>query len=129
MPIARRPFVAALPQQLLSHANGPALAVFGHVERAWGCSIRPRGLSPRVRPFRSLISRIMKGEPVGHATKDLSDRFTSTSAHLNLLNDPSYTGARPPASEMAALWVECNDARNYVLLGDPAARLRVDLLA
>ena len=61
--------------------------------------------------------------------KDLSDRFTAASAQLNLLNDPSYLGARPPASELAALWVECNDARNYVLLGDPAARLRVDLLA
>jgi hypothetical protein len=30
---------------------------------------------------------------------------------------------------VAAPWVECNDARNYVLLGDPAARLRGDLLA
>ena len=129
VPIAGRPFVAALPQQLLSHANGPALAVFGHVERAWGYSIRPRGLGPRLRPFRNLISRVLKGEPVGHATKDLSDRFTAASAQLNLLNDPSYLGARPPASELAALWVECNDARNYVLLGDPAARLRVDLLA
>ena len=129
VPIAGRPFVAALPQQLLSHTNGPALAVFGHVERAWGYSIRPRGLGPRLRPFRNLISRVLKGEPVGHATKDLSDRFTAASAQLNLLNDPSYLGARPPASELAALWVECNDARNYVLLGDPAARLRVDLLA
>ena len=129
VPIAGRPFVAALPQQLLSHANGPALAVFAHVERAWGYSIRPRGLGPQLRPFRNLISRVLKGEPVGHATKDLSDRFTAASAQLNLLNDPSYLGARPPASELAALWVECNDARNYVLLGDPAARLRIDLLA
>jgi hypothetical protein len=129
VPIAARPFVAALPQRLLSHPNGPALAVFGHVERAWGYSILPRGLGSRLRPFRNLISRILKGEPVGHATKDFSDRFTTASAQLNLLNDPSFPGARPPASELAAIWIECNDARNYVLLGDPAARLRVDLLA
>jgi hypothetical protein len=127
--IAERPFVAALPQRLLSHPNGPALAVFGHVERAWGYSIRPPGLGPRLRPFRNLLSRVLKGEPVGHATKDFSDRFTASSARLNLLLDPSYPGARPPAYEMASLWIECNDARNYVLLGDPAARLRVDLLA
>jgi hypothetical protein len=128
VPIAGRPFVAALPQRLLSHPGGPALAVFGHVERAWGYSIRPRGLGPRLRPFRNLLSRVLKGEPVGHATKDLSDRFTASSAQLNLLLDPSHPGVRPPAAEVASLWVECNDARNYVLLGDPAARLRVDLL-
>ena len=114
VPIAGWPFVSALPQQLMSHANGPALAVFGHVERAWGYSIRPRGLGPRLRPFRNLISRVLKGEPVGHATKDFSDRFTAASAQLNLFNDPSYPEARPPASELAALWIECNDARNYV---------------
>lgn len=33
-----------------------------------------------------------------------------------------------PPRELAALRVHCNDVRNYVLLGDPAARLRVDLL-
>ena len=67
------------------------LAVFGHVERAWGYSIRPRCLGPRLLPFRNLISRVLKGEPVGHATKDLSDRFTAASAQLNQLNDPGLT--------------------------------------
>ncbi len=129
VPIAPRPFVAALPQRLLSHPNGSALAVFGHVERAWGYSIQPRGLGSRLRPFRNLLSRVLRGEPVGHATKDLSDRFTAASAQLNLLLDPSYPDMRPSDVEVASLWIECNDARNYVLLGDPAARLRVDLLA
>ena len=33
-----------------------------------------------------------------------------------------------PLALAAALWVERNDAQNYVVLGDPAVRLRVDLI-
>jgi hypothetical protein len=40
----------------------------------------------------------------------------------------SGAGARPSAQEIAATWVERNDAQNYVLLGDPAVRLRTDVL-
>ena len=36
--------------------------------------------------------------------------------------------AKPSPQEIAATWVERNDAQNYVLLGDPAVRLRLDLL-
>ena len=97
VPIAERPFVAALPAAAAVAPQRPGhwLSI-GHVERAWGYSIRPRGLGPRLRPFRNLLSRVLRGEPVGHATKDLSDRFTAASAQLNMLNDPSYPGARPP---------------------------------
>ena len=50
------------------------LAVIGHVERAWGYSIRPVGLGNRLLPFRNLMGRDARGEPVGLATKDFSDR-------------------------------------------------------
>jgi hypothetical protein len=134
--IAERPSVAALPQRLLSHPQGGALAVIGHVERAWGYSIRPLGpdfkpiptVPPQVTPFRNCLGRILAGEPVGHATKDISDKYAIQAAELLSKLDNGASGPPPADADLAWTWVERNDARNYILLGDPAARLRTDLL-
>jgi hypothetical protein len=134
--IAERPFVAPLPQRLLSHPRGGALAVLGHVERAWGYSIRPldanfqpvANVGPQLSPFRNCVGRILKGEPVGHATKDISDKYAILAAELLGKLDRGVGEPLPGDAELAWTWVERNDARNYVLLGDPAARLRADLL-
>lgn len=126
--VAPAPFVAALPQQLLSHPNGSALAVIGHVERAWGYSIRPTGAGTQIGPFRDFLARVLSGEPVGHATKNFSKRYAVLSTALASLLDESSTDSKPPPQEIAATWVERNDAQNYVLLGDPAVKLRTDLL-
>jgi hypothetical protein len=125
VPIADSPFVAALPQRLLTHPAGGALAVIGHVERAWGYSIRPAGLGSRLLPFRNLLGRILRGDPVGLATKDFSDRYAAATMRLLNLQGGTNPGPRPRDAEVAALWVERNDAQNYVLLGDPAVCLRV----
>jgi hypothetical protein len=123
--IAGRPFVAALPQRLLSHPKGGAMAVVGHVERAWGYSIRPPGLGPQLVPFRNLLGRILAGEPVGHATTDLSQKYATLAADLLDAIDPALPDARRPTdAQLAWTWVERNDAQNYVVLGDPAVRLR-----
>ena len=125
LPIAEAPFVAALPKRLLAHPGGGALAVISHVERAWAYSIRPAGLGNRLLPFRNMLGRILRGDPVGLATRDFSDRYAAASLRiLNLIS--GSTVAKPRPAELAALWVERNDAQNYVLLGDPAVRLRVD---
>jgi hypothetical protein len=134
--IADRPFISPLPQALLSHPQGAALAVIGHVERAWGYSIRPlddlfnpiRGVAPQLAPYRNCLGRILAGDPVGHATKDIHNRYAILAAELLTLLDPGQSGARPADTELAWAWVERNDARNYVVLGDPAARLQVGLL-
>jgi len=122
------PFVAAFPQRLLGHPNGTALAVLGHVDRTCEYSIAPPGLSPRTGPFRSLLGRILRGEPVGHATRDFGDRFAAANDRLTRALDPADPGPRLTAEEVAGAWFERNDAQYYVTLGDPAARLNPTLL-
>jgi Cdc6-like AAA superfamily ATPase len=122
--VAVAPFVAALAQRLLTSG---ALAVIGHAERAWGYSIQPQGVGRQVRPFRNLIGRVLTGDPVGHATIDLSERYATCSTELlNKLDPSSPAGLRPTDSSLAYAWIERNDAQSYILLGDPAAHLRVD---
>jgi len=126
--LADHPFVAALPRRLLSHPQGSALAVLGHVERAWGYSIQPPGVGPQLQPFRNLLGRILAGEPVGHATKDFSEKYAVLSTQLLTLLDVTQSGPRPSDQELAWQWLERNDAQNYVVLGDPAVQVRTDLL-
>ncbi len=124
--IAPRSFTAALPRTLLTHPNGSALAVIGHVERAWGYSIETPGAGPQIQPFRQTIRRILGGLPVGYAIKDFNERYSNLSNALAaMLEDKSY-GARVADTELVTAWIERNDSEGYVILGDPAVRLRVN---
>jgi hypothetical protein len=121
-PIAPRPFVSALAQRLLACG---ALAVIGHIERAWGYSIRPPKVGPQLLPFRNLIGRVLTGEPVGHSTLDFSQRYATASVGLANLLAPHQPGAKKPDdSSLVRTWIARNDAQNYVVLGDPAVNLR-----
>jgi hypothetical protein len=125
--IADKAFFAALPRRLLAFPGGGALACIAHVDRAWGYSIVPPGSAgvEQLRPFRTAIERITRGWPVGHAVEDFRHRYTTTSTLLaNKLEEIGF-GAKLPNAEIARSWIERNDAEGYVLLGDPAARLRV----
>lgn len=121
--VAEYDFVAALPQRLMSVEGGGALAVIGHVDRAWGCSIKTEHLGARIQPFRNFLSKILRGVPVGHTTQDFSHRYSGAA----LLGG----GVQPPMEDdfdARRLWLEQVDARNHILLGDPAYRLRVDAI-
>jgi hypothetical protein len=59
---------------------------------------------------------------VGDSTRDLSERHATLSTELVGLLGP----AAPPIDDFALVtrWLEQTDARNYILLGDPAVKVR-----
>lgn len=124
--IAAAPFVAALPKRLLSHPAGAALAVIGHVERAWGYSIPVTKIGPRLVAFENGLRRILRGQPLGHAMQEFNTLSSTMAAALSEKLHALRNGEPVSDRELVAAWIRRTDARNYVLLGDPAARLRVD---
>jgi hypothetical protein len=125
--IADEPFISALPQRLLSHPNGGALAVIGHIERIWTLSFVPPGLPSQLIPFRNFFGRVMSGEPIGHAMTDFNQRYAVLAAELLANQDNTKSDAHiEDTEEMVWKWIECADAQNFVVLGDPAAHVRVN---
>jgi hypothetical protein len=127
--IAPKPFFSALPQALLSHPNGSALAVIGHVERAWPNSIVATGAGVQLLAFTNALSYIMIGYPLGYALKDFNERYAALSTNLNALLEKKSFGLPVPDTELAMNWTSRNDAESYTLLGDPAVHIRKELLA
>ena len=121
--IAVGPFVAGLPRRLLGHPRGSALAVVGHVERAWGYSFVWPGIESQLQVFDSALTELLRGVPVGHAVEYFSDRYAALTTDLEALKEDARFGGTPDPLEVSGLWTARNDARNYVLLGDPAVRI------
>jgi hypothetical protein len=131
-PLAPQPFVAALPRRLLSHPRGSALAVVGHVDRAWGYSIQPPKMTgAQIGPFRNGLGFILDGSPVGHAVaQQFGQRYAALSTTLLGAVSPTAPAyMRLSDRDLVTSWLERNDAQNYALLGDPAVRIRKDALA
>jgi hypothetical protein len=111
----------------LGHPNGSALAGIGHVDRAWGCSIKtPRVSEAQIGTFRNTIGNVLTGTPVGHAVSGaFGARFAVLSTALASATSPSApAGGRLSDRDLVLHWLERNDAQNYVVIGDPAARVR-----
>lgn len=127
--IAPAPFFSALPRALLTHRNGSALAVIGHVERAWPSSITNTGAGAQLLPFYNSLSFILLGKPLGYALKDFNERYASLSASLGALLEKKLFGLPVSDSELTGMWTSRNDAEAYTLFGDPGVSIRQDLLA
>lgn len=121
--IAEHNFIASLPTHLLANPNGGALAVIGHVERAWGYSFNWPDLDSDITSLDQMMRTLTTGTPIGDAIDHLNFRYASISTALTDKLEREKLGKTVQASEIAGLWVANNDARSYVILGDPAVRL------
>lgn len=123
-PAAFRPFLGALPTRLLGLPEGGALAVIGHVERAWSYSFRWGRLDSQTQSYQSLLFQLMSGKPVGLAMEQMNMRYAEIATML--AHDLAEASAEPDSVDPLQLfseWTATNDARSYVVLGDPAARI------
>lgn len=121
--IAKETTVARLPQKLLLQG---AQAVIGHIDRAWAYSFQSNSGQAMVQAFRDPLVRLIQGRRVADALDVFDQRWTVLSAGLlTLLQNRDAMPNSVPASVLANRWVARDDARNYIVLGDPAARLRL----
>ena len=71
------------------------------------------------------MKRLMEGHPVGSAMEFFDDRYTALAAELTMVLEDIKYGTPPDDRELVGLWTAHNDARSYVIIGDPAVRLSV----
>jgi len=124
--LAPTPFVSRLAQRTLSQG---ALAFVGHVERAWSYSFLLTTGGSDIQTFRSTISAILKGLPIGYAFEHINDRYANLALDLTSYNEQSllrqYNLGEPVELEtLIEHWMAHNDARAYILFGDPYTHLR-----
>lgn len=122
--LADQAFISRLPQALLCHPQGGALAVISHVERSSSWSFRWPGALDQQAVFEDTLLRLMKGQPVGWAMEYFSNRHAEIAILLSeKLREISF-GKRVDAPDLAGLWTVNNDMRSFVIIGDPAVRIQ-----
>ncbi len=122
--IADRPFISDLAQSLLTHG---ASAVLGHIDRAWTTSFTWSDKSgDQTKIFESTLIRLLERFPVGFAMEYINQRYAELATALTDIFIMRETG-HPLAqgkSHIKRVLKAMSDARNFIVVGDPAVCLR-----
>ncbi len=122
--LSKRPFLARLPLELLRRG---ALAVVGHIDRGWTTSFVWTYGQQDIDTTYSLedsLGRLLRGDRLGHALRPLNRRYSQLAARLAQMFDLKRIGGQPNLKELGFYWTAVNDARNLIVIGDPAVYLR-----
>jgi hypothetical protein len=127
--IAPHDFVAGLPRRMLGLPKGGALAVVGHCERAWGLSFDWGDADLHLPAFQDCFARLMmSGYPLGYALEVFNNLYAELASDLSSELEDNLAFHNPGDRELVQMWTAKNDARNYILLGDPAVRLNAQVM-
>ncbi len=122
-PIAPRPLVSRLPQRLLCQPDGGALAVIGHVDRAFPESFSGSQQGEGLGAFLYGMRRLLQGHTVGWAMEYFNQSYAALAAMAGNIEQDWHDREEVDKELFARLWLVRNDARNFVVFGDPAVRL------
>jgi hypothetical protein len=128
-------FVANLPKQLLAHPRGP-IAFVGHLDTAFLHAFAdpeaPEALDRwhnRIAPFKEAVDQMLAVQPSGLAMEKMGQRYSVCNTLITDTYDRDRRGKVKWTPERRArfldTWITRNDAQNYMVFGDPAARLRI----
>ncbi|HEY6321130.1 MAG TPA: CHAT domain-containing tetratricopeptide repeat protein, partial [Thermoanaerobaculia bacterium] len=112
--VAPEPMISRLAQRLLGHPGGGALAVLGHIDRAWTTSFSWVDQGPamageppppgQIEVFESTLRRLLKGHPVGSAMEYVNQRHAELSVELSGMWADREDLRNPSLSVFSRLW-------------------------
>jgi hypothetical protein len=132
--VAPASFITRLPQALLSHGM---LAVIAHIDLAFPYAFVDTNGTPQPQVIRQPLELLMKGKRTGLAADSLTVNWSALSSRLAQAQPPSLAASAaasgaitptPISRAIAQMTIARDDARNYIVLGDPATRLRIEAM-
>lgn len=128
-------FVAALPRRLLAHPRGP-IAYIGHVDTAFLHGFTDAAnpqlatrWNVRMAPFKDAVDGLLRVEPSGLVMESMRERYSAANAALARAYDNAQRQKAPWSADKQGrfldTWIMRGDAQNFMVMGDPAAVLRI----